>query len=709
MCGRSVVADASPTSGSMDHAVEQLASYATTHPNLEGFSSQTSTFRAESEKAIASLENLEKMYTGVSELETKPFTGLTEVPGAETVVNSERAELETFYKGLSSGGSVEEAIGAETLDAAESAGIVTSSAAGVALGLVPLAGTLAYEDITTGTNFVTQAIFSSTEDKSKIEAQGGAGAEGLRWMRWPTLSASKQVSQEIQELYELKQCGSRTGCGGPAEEVYKGEKLKLSPYKPWTEGPLGTGKPDYYMEVEEGGEWYLGASGVTELGVRPSPLTEMWSFLSWPWVSGYPQSSLEPVAGYPANLRHVATSLTVQASEAYVCGGRVEPGCPGSGGNQVWQALGVRAPSRMHIGIPRIDTKVKVEKLEEEGHYFNHSTGHTPTHEQEPGTLKKFSIKLKEHGQRRQEQAECHVLECETEHVPSEPETEREPALPEKPSGEPPAIPGTLEVPDCFLLSTTGAECVKEIEEAGFVDVEIDVRTWETAVVGQPADAAISVTPAGGSRVETATKIVVDSNPKTGDMPLFVPRPNPKETGVKYAKRLEEEGWTKVETHTLTEPDSGAGPGESPYTDPRSDTRIEPSPGPGTSTTVTVDINPEGSPEPGLPFGASPSAPGCGLTPPTTSINTTPITSQRFGSVFPFVLLPWMAGTVSGIAASPTEPHFVLHVFGSEVETGDGFAPLATIFTLLRDTIAAFMWLGVAWFLWNRTIGTRMS
>ena len=58
---------------------------------------------------------------------------------------------------------------------------------------------------------------------------------------------------------------------------------------------------------------------------------------------------------------------------------------------------------------------------------------------------------------------------------------------------------------------------------------------------------------------------------------------------------------------------------------------------------------------------------------------------------------------------SPTEPHFVLHVFGSEVETGDGFAPLAAVSTLIRDTIAAFMWLGVAWFLWNRTIGSRMS
>jgi hypothetical protein len=734
------------TQGSLDAAMEALAKYYESHPNLEGMSSQSSTFQAESEKALASVENLEKMYTGSSELASKPPTGLSSK--IDELVSELVGREESLYKGMATGGSTEAAVGAETLDGAESAGLVSevgaaSCAPCLVAGLVPLAGTLAYEDITTGTNFVTQAIFSSTEDYEQWVAEPGpehedVAAEKLAWMRINFRASSGAAlgwpgKHEVNLLapYYLRN-EARCPSGKPYEEwngvpfSYKnncsyseatlfGSKLTAEnefPTEPFGASPscstTSFNAPEgetYILMADISGRWYPGSCEAPETEKAPGIINGRTAVFTAPnnWCyTHYAQTAGRGISGYPPKVGpfDILGEPTGYCKEI------------GYGFKEhelsMNAAVEYRARSRMHIGLPRTTTKAAVEGLESEGHHFNHNEGHTPSYEKLPETVKKYSEKLKEHGQRRQEEAECHVLECETEHVPAETETELEPSLPEKMEGEPPALPGTAEVPSCFLIATTGAECVALIEAAGYTDVELDVLTWEHAVVTQPADSTVSVSPAAGSHVETMTKVVVEANPDSENMPIEVPAPGHDEVYTHYKERLEAEGWTDLEENILSEPDTSAGPGDAVSTDPSSTTRLDPGTDKAT-TPVQVNVNPTGSPADGLPPGASPEAPGCGLTPPTTSISLSPVTSQRFGSVFPFVLLPWMSETVAGIAASPTEPHFVLHVFGSEIETGNGFAPLATVFTLLRDTIAAFMWLGVAWFLWNRTIGSRTS
>lgn len=608
-------------------------------------------------------------------------------------------DVEQYLDDLSEGGSAEEAIEGQITGLDVAFGFVAAPA------LIPLTGTLVYEDITSGDNGITRGLQSAVGDYDAVVSQGGVGAEAMRWQYFPECDV-RSGEGEISCVFHRKPPDAL-----PTEESLKAEGFVSSDRGEYSE--VAKNEPHsgefYLLEAKVEGHWYASVEGCLQ-GSGSSFAGELDPWPEWDVeaASGnYCNNSLA-IEGWPENLKHVATYL--YAGEPFVYG----PGSYYYRENHSrditrYSVVGERSLSRMHMGKLKSVTKAEIEKLEGEGRIVG-SQSFKPIEtkaellEALPRVIKQMSQGADNTIQRGVE----HVTQGGTAESPSEEPSRYHEAEPSKPSGESPTEPAFGEIPDCTLTETTGSACVSEMESAGFTDVELDPLTWETAVVTKPADTVISTDPSAGARVETSTKVTVESNPATEDMPVYLPKPATEtETGTEYQKELEEKGWTKVSLHELTEPDTQVGPGQVASTSPSWETRLNPAASPETES-VTVNVDPAGSPSPGL-GGASISSPGCGLTPPTTSISLAPVTSQKFGSVFPFALLPWMAESVNGIAASPTEPHFVLHVFGSEVESGNGFQPLEAVITLLRDTIAAFMWLGVAWFLWNRTIGTRTS
>jgi hypothetical protein len=666
-------AEITPTPGNLDHALEAVAKYYEAHPELEGWSSQSSQFKAEGDKAIASVENMENRYTGASNLESKPPTGLdttseNHIKELVEVLSKEWDKLGT------SEGSLTDSIGGEALDAAEGAGFVTgltSSAAGIALGSIPLAATLAYEDITTGTNFVTVAVFSSQADYEKVEAQGGIAAEKVRWQRFPRLNCSS--SQGLDACLETR-IGEITGGGKVGGENWLFENKTRVAYESSGFDPEGLTVPSYYLEGEVGGHYYIVSNGMYgESLTLPEP--------DWPWEENKSGGCfVHNISGIPDHLyKGIATTVLV-GSGGSSCG----HGEPGHETSQYFVPTATaRTPSRMHIGPPVHSSETAVKKLEEEGHAVKHLEGHTATPETEPETFKKLSEKYKEKGQRRLEEYECAHMKCEQEHVPSEPETELEPNLPEKPEGESPDVPGLVEVPNCIDIPTTGTECQAELEELGFTDIEIDPLTWETAVLTIPAGDTAITDPGAGSRVDTSTKIKVETNPDTEHMPEFVPRPDHKpETGTEYKEQLETEGWTKVEVKVLTESQPGAGPGESPSTDPSWDTRLDPDTSPKTDT-VTVNVNPE-----------APAVVG----PPTLPGFDIP----NFGVVckgFPFGVPCWLIGTIESWSTSQVCPRWgieKLTIEGHEIN-GSKFnlCELEPIMEKVRPAMLIFATIGL--------------
>jgi hypothetical protein len=678
---------ASGSSWTLEKDLEQLNTDLESNSTLSNFSTFSSEHQQQDDYALADFGFLEKEFTG-----SDPSLGFLAPPPSgpalspvETYINDLKTGVETIIPG----GTTEGAIGAEMADTASAAGMYVGAGA---LATVPLTAVLGYEDITTGSNVIYRALFSGPEDYAKVEAEGGVAAEGLRWERFERVKCMRggeiaKVDDCINKWFE--ETYGRFGSVEHEEADHLNDEIYNITA---SEAPYWEGGPVYILEPKISGHYYIGALAFSRGGGE------------WPWEPDLSEGCfVYGVAGWPVHLLHVATTILT---------GPFPRDCEyeTSHVQEYDSAVVVRTPSRMHEGLPRTTTKTAVEKLESEGHPVRKTTGYNQTKAGELGpAVKKEVEKEKEGGQKRQHEAFCHWMGCETEKVPAKTETPLEPESPEKPEGEVPPLPAALEMPSCFVGSLTGTECVELIKSRGFETVELDPRTWETADVSKPAESVLRQSPVGGSVVETAVSVTVEENPSPAAMPLFLPKPEPGENATHYKERVEREGWTKVTTHIDTEPSTEVSPGDVTKVDPDPEARLDPSTEPKTKTEVVIHVQPEASPEPGLPPGAGFSSPGCGLTPPTASINLTPVTSHSFGSVFPFSVLTWLSGTFSGIAESPREPHAVLHVFGSEVETGNGFAPLATVFTLVRDTIAAFMWLGVAWFLWNRTIGSRVS
>jgi hypothetical protein len=668
-------------------------------------------------RGMAFTEWLDDTYTGAR---PDGFDGYGAAPESlRNFENTQYTDLVDGFESIPADSAVEAAVGSEAAAVAAGSSLIAP------LSLIPIAGLLSYEDITTGSNIVTEALFGSVEDHAV--ASTVVGAEGIRWKLLETeecLGPSAWFELTHEYTGQVGSCRHRTWEleGFPEDGLETGQRIGsgLSGRGPYIygEGPV------YQLEAEDppvGGSfkgWWPESSIEIELqhqGPEVCKFGEIEGHCPHPYVGSAECEVIYAagIAGFPPFKgceRDLESPLkdteVLVGTSPYISTRGESPHRSEWAGSTVFE---VRPMSRQKIGLPKHMTSAEVSALESSSHVVQHSTGKPPNESTLGLVVQNLARELAHKNRNRSlEHDACHFTGCDTKSEPSEGETKFDPPTEAKSEGEPPSIVGLGTVPNCFLVATTGEECAARLAAAGFTSVEVDTRTWETAVITQPADAVITVIPGAGSVVETSSTIVVDQNPDEENFPVFLPTHEPAETGEDYAKRLEREGWTKVSIDELTEPVTGVGPGDVASTAPASTTRIAPGPT-ALETPVTVDINPAKSPSPGLPPGASFGAPGCGLTPPATSINLGPVTGQKFGSVFPFALLPWLSGTVSGIAASPSEPHFVLHVFGTAVETGNGFAPLATVFTLLRDTIAAFMWLGVAWFLWNRTIGTRMS
>jgi hypothetical protein len=625
---------------------EQLSKYLETHPEMEGFTEQSNSFKTEAEDALASQANLEELYTKDSWIEGHPYLGLDtkSISNINTLVE----KLENGYSGLPENGATTEAIGGEVTDEAASSGVAIASdaALGPLLGLIPFAGYITYQDITTGSNFVTQAIFSGKEDAEKVEEQGGEGAEAMHWQKMPSLNCNNPqgyswcFDKRVAEYFE----NSTSGTSG--ENWLYNHDERQGMYETTHTEVEGFYQPAYYLQGKVGGWFYMGANGF----YGKNPVME-----GWPWEEDESGGCFDHgISGWPNHMIHVATTVLV-AKGAGSCNG----GSPEKVIQEFTGTLIIRTPSRMHIGLPKQATKSTVEKLQEEGKIAkqDEGEGHLPTSpSQENEDIKKAAQKKGEGGQRRKEKFECHLIGCELEYEAPTTETPTEPASPGKQEETPPPIPGIVEIPDCSISPTTGEECRAKLEEYGFTKVNIDIETWEHANVKIPAGDVIATDPGAGSVVETTNTVTVDDNPDSEKMPVEIPKINKgSETGTEYKERLEREGWTKVEVKTLPETnyDPEVGPDQAAYTDPAEGTQEDPA----RTTKVEVSQNPSDAPVPieGPSKLGPPTEPGFNM--------------PSFGVAckgFPFGVPCWLIHTVEGWSATPVAPEWGLSKFTVE-------------------------------------------
>lgn len=641
------------------------------YPGTLGWELLDQTEKDQALRAFVETENLYDMYSG------SVGPGLEEWASHFTTAEAQEAadlygELRTAASGIADGGATDIALGAESLDLTSALGIITGPAT-----LVPLVGWLATEDIFTGTNFLTQKFFSSEEDykgwQSEISSTtGDQAAEKMQWVKIKESAALRTAergatiasqakwtaywSSSFLEYEALCPSGVRylesnvEKCSASEAKLQITGSPKVSKLSPNTYGgncfEPGVKLPENYQEYimvgEVSGELFTSdCSGSVE--ARSKGIAFGSAGLK-NWISQYALCAskggnaerTKSIAGWPVKIGPYAaiadTTLYCQAGFAFV-------------GNIAENTI-FRSPSRMHIGLPRTKTSTEVNKLKEEGHDLgSHTITPITNKSQLVPALKKMAEKMGEGGSRRLENWWCHYLNCETTAKSAKPETTTKEAEPAKAEGVPPAIPGTAEVPNCFLTEQSATTCKSTLESSGFTKVEIDVVTWQHAVVTKPADAVISVEPAAGSIVETTTKLIVDANPKTSEMPVAIPFIQyGTETGTQYKERLEREGWTKVSVQTLTETatDPSIGPNDASYTVPSEGSETAP----GKATPITVEQNPSDAPSP---------SEGGGITPPILPGFKIP----NFGVLckgFPFGVPCWLIKTVESWSATSKCP-----------------------------------------------------
>lgn len=559
-------------------------------------------------------------------------------------------DVEQYLDDLPEGGSADEAIEGQIADLDVAFGWVAAPA------LIPLQGVLVYEDITTGDNDITRGIQSALGDYESVQSQGGTGAEGMRWQYFPECTEAKSGEGEIS-------CVERRR---PPDALPTGESLYAEGFAPFNFGvysEIAKNEPhtgnEYFIEAEVAGKWYASIEGCIqgENADKSSFSGELDPWPKWLQADGTGRCSSEQVAGWPENLKHVATYI--YAGEAVPCiGPDLGEYCYNheSPAEQTrYSVVGERSLSRMHMGKLKPSTKAEVEKLEAEGRVsskqsFKPTETKTELETVLPGVVKH----MKEGSDKTIEKGVEHATEGGLEDSPAEAPTRfHESELP-KPSGEVPAEPGIAEVPDCFLVSMTGHECATTLETAGFTKVEIDTRTWERAEVTLSAEAVITVNPAAGSKVETSTSLTVEQNPSAADMPLVIPIPKTGgETSTEYDTELEKLGFTKIATRTRVESDIDT------HVGPDDVVTVSPAPGTGTNpdgdTPVTVEANPEDAPITGESGGFTP--------PPLDKVEWPSIaTPCKF---FPFGIPCWFGKTLEEWSVAEKRPEWTFHIDGS--------------------------------------------
>jgi hypothetical protein len=664
---------AAASSKSVGEDVGQVDTDLKSNATLSNFSTFSSEHQQQDQMGIAFLGWVEKMYTGQNRLLSQLDAGIN-----DAAIEALAGELTTGEAGVAGGGVLDGAFGAEALDVATTAGWVSTTSV-VGLALIPIGGLLAYEDIVTGTNRVTTALYSGTEDQAKIEEEGGVGAEGLRWVHYPAMGScpgEKRLPECLFAYYSARY-------GGPSSaehELKEVEHVNTGLYElggsvqPPVE-PFGSW---YFMQVKVGGIWYQGSEGNTT-GSTPSML----EVGPWNWVAyesggcGYPT-----VAGWPTNLRHVATTILSNIHAVGEC----EPEYYVH--RYVYSAVGIRAPSRMHIGLPHVTTEAAVTKLKEEGHTVISQTGKNTETGHAPEVAKKVDEKLKEKGQRRLEEGACHWMECEKQSHSAEPETTPyEPPLPAKEEGVSPSLPGLVIVPTCTFVEISGAACVETLKEHGFTKTKIEELGWEHAVITKPPLTTIRTSPAEGTEVETATEVNVIENPDSEHFPVAVPAIGyGHETATEYKARIEGEGWSKVEVKTLTEAatDPHIGPNQASYTVPAAGDETAP----GKATDITVEANPSTAPAPEGGGGIS------GPTIPPLKFLEVPTPCDKF----PFGVPCWLAARMIEMATSTRAPKFGIplegHVMHVNFEEADKEMEIVRAVEAVLGTIGVVLMFG---------------
>lgn len=195
---------------------------------------------------------------------------------------------------------------------------------------------------------------------------------------------------------------------------------------------------------------------------------------------------------------------------------------------------------------------------------------------------------------------------------------------------------------------------------------------------------------------------------------IEIPAPRPNELATQYVTRLHELGFTDVTEVTLpaSEPSPAVGPGQVVRTAPAIGTRLAPS---KLDELVTVTANPSAtsSQEAGVGNTTTPgegtTAPGvtsgCGLTPPRSELNLKPLEEQKWSEIFPFSMVLFAINSITGVAGEAAAPEQKFYVFKRAVGSLAFLDEFNEVFVIWRAALSFLLTIGVALWLWRRTLG----
>lgn len=206
---------------------------------------------------------------------------------------------------------------------------------------------------------------------------------------------------------------------------------------------------------------------------------------------------------------------------------------------------------------------------------------------------------------------------------------------------------------------------------------------------------------------EQIADLDLTESPIGTDPKVTIPQPRTGETAAAYNQRLQELGLNSA----IRQRASGD---NDPTVGPDGITKITPSAGEKvtTGTAVEVETNPSDAPAPGTGGGGTPgggSAPQCGLSPPAARVDLSPLSRLDARGRFPLSLLTWVTGTVGGLAGERVPPEFQVSVWGQSAGSQQWWGLVDPIFVLLRGLFVVVLWVGVVWWLYERTLGRQTA
>jgi hypothetical protein len=590
-------------------------------PKLENYGSDGSTIQGELDKALESLESMNQEYNQGAVDEIVKNYGLN-VGSDGATIDTEISALNASMAGASEYGSTAYLVGGEAVDAAAStfglsalgaASLLPWAAAGAgAFTAGYLIGEILYERWTGG------------EDGNATHAELGGGSYVPEAVKWLKIFVCERCTPNPESTFsEYHPDYEALGSEPKPFHIITGT---MPNYPSWVHGGSTHA---YLMVFKVAGSWYFAGNAF-----QTTPKSEVAVWVSGTidnTESGTCHNYLLPgeLLGWPPGIKNMTLAdTTVGAFMGWRCpyegeslGPRIEP--------HVVYVL--RKPSQMPMNFPR---KAPCP----EGHSCT-----TVTRKALPS--KASDLAKKAHEELPGGANDHKTFEEFQEHT----------IMPSKP-----ALPGLGEVPSCFLLAMTGTECVALVKAAGFTNTELVTTEWEHAVITRSPHEVITVSPGGGSKVETSKKVVVTQNPDEEHMPVAIPPPLPNETGPNYKKRVEELSlpkgakWTKVAAPINLPKESTdplKGPDALDYTRPGEGSRANPD----GSTPVQPYDNPLDAPQPAEP-GGGPSGP----TIPAIKFLEVPTPCNKF----PFGVPCWLAQRMIEMATSTKAPKFSIPLEG---------------------------------------------